>query len=61
MVLDEVGDDAFERGRRAGLKDAARWCGRQASALKRLGREDEKRKAFVEAHNTILAMAEGRV
>lgn len=40
----------------AAIGSAAQWCGRQASALYRLKRENEKREAFVEAHNSILKM-----
>jgi hypothetical protein len=40
-------------GKVDGLEEAANWCGRQASALFKLSRENEKRLAFVEAHNAI--------
>jgi hypothetical protein len=43
-------------GRLAGLKEAADWLRRQASAEK----EPKAKAAFVEAHNAILAIAEGR-
>jgi hypothetical protein len=51
-------DDAREKERAyaRGIKDAARWLAAQASALRKLDREPEKREAFVEAHNAILTM-----
>lgn len=42
--------------RSAGLKEAANWLRRQANAEK----EPKARAAFIEAHNAILALAEGR-
>lgn len=43
-------------GRKAGLMEAANWLRRQANAEK----EPKAKAAFVEAHNAILALAEGR-
>lgn len=52
------GDDAtVELAGRVGQKAIdANWCARQASALNSLGRENEKREAFVEAANAIRSM-----
>lgn len=49
-------DEEQAEGRKDGLKQAANWLRRQANA-----ETDPKVKAaFVEAHNAILALAEGR-
>jgi len=42
---------------RTALYAATDWCGRQASALHRLGTEPEKRAAFAEAHNAVQEIA----
>lgn len=59
MGYSQADDDIAEgrtAGRIAGLKEAANWLRRQANA-----ENDPKAKAaFVEAHNAILALAEGR-
>jgi hypothetical protein len=50
-------DIAIGAARIEGLKEAANWLRRQANAEK----EPKARAAFIEAHNAILAKAEGRV
>jgi ABC-type nitrate/sulfonate/bicarbonate transport system substrate-binding protein len=46
----------LDAARTEGLKTAANWLRRQANAEK----EPKARAAFIEAHNAILALAEGR-
>lgn len=53
---DEDIQEGRVKGRKEGLLEAANWLRRQANA-----EDDLKSKAaFIEAHNAILALAEGR-
>lgn len=55
-AVEQEAEAARQEGRIDGLKEAANWLRQQANAET----EPKARAAFIEAHNAILSLAEGR-